>query len=127
LSGQGTPQYDPALRAVVPDTPWTPAPYAANWADFGAGEATGAYRRDALGWVVLKGLVKKAVALVANDVILTLPATGLVRPATEHIFACASAAGYTEIRVNPNGTVFIVAGGSAVFTSLAGVRYDPAT
>jgi hypothetical protein len=127
LSGRGGLQDDPALRAVVPDTLWTPAPYAANWADFGAGEATGAYRRDALGWVALKGLAKKAVALVANDTILTLPATGLVRPATEHIFACASAAGYTEIRVNPNGTVFIVAGGSAVFTSLAGIRFDPAT
>jgi hypothetical protein len=112
-----------ATTTFFGDTGWQAPTYNANWADFGAGQAAGGYKFDALGRVVLKGLVKKAVALVANDAIFNLPAG--YRPANEHIFACASAAGYTEIRAQPGGNVYIVAGGSAVFTSLAGIRFDP--
>jgi hypothetical protein len=114
-----------ATTTFFGDTGWQAPAYNANWADFGAGQAVGGYKFDALGRVVLKGLVKKAVALVANDAIFALPAG--YRPTNEHIFACASAAGYTEIRAQPGGNVYIVAGGSAVFTSLAGIRFDPLT
>lgn len=103
---------------------WFALPYAANWSDWGAGETAGAYRYDGLGCVQLRGLVKKSVALVAGDIICTLPVG--YRPVTEWIFMAASAAGYTEIRVNTGGAVYIQAGGSAVFTSLAQVRFDPA-
>ncbi|HEX6537485.1 MAG TPA: hypothetical protein VF041_23085 [Gemmatimonadaceae bacterium] len=116
-----------APRAGLRDgTPWQAAAYAANWSDFGAGFATAQWRRDAAGRVWLKGLAKKAAALAIPDTILTLPAGRDVRPTTEHIFVVASFAGYAEVRVNPNGNVYLQAGGSATWTSLDGISFDPA-
>jgi hypothetical protein len=105
---------------------WTALPYATNWSDYGIGGQTpGGYRVNPEGRVFLKGLVKKAIALVGADLIATLP-TG-ARPASEHIFSCASAAGYTEVRVAVNGSVYIQAGGSATWTSLSQVAFDLGT
>jgi hypothetical protein len=106
------------------DSGWLAPTYAANWADFGAGRVAGGYRRDALGWVNIEGLAKKGVALALPDTIFTLPVG--YRPATGRMFACASTAGYAEVRVETNGTVVLQAGGSATYTSLDGIRFDPA-
>lgn len=105
---------------------WVPlaGSYAANWSDFGGGEVPGAYRYDGLGCVLLRGLVKKGAALALPDTICTLPAG--YRPATEWIFACASAGGYAEVRVTTSGAVYLNSGGSASYTSLNNVRFDPA-
>ncbi len=112
-----------AWQPVHDDTGWIAPLLATNWSNFGGSEVTAAYRLTN-GIVELRGLVKKSVALVAGDVIFTLPSFCI--PAKEWIFVAASAGGYTELRVGVTGLVYIQAGGSASWTSLAGVRFDKA-
>jgi hypothetical protein len=113
------------VAQLATDTGWANLAFAANWSNFGAGLPTAQYKIDVRGWVCLKGLVKKGVALLLPDTIGTLPAG--FRPATVHLFLATSAAGATEIRVDTAGNVFIQTGGSPADTSLDGIAFDPAT
>jgi hypothetical protein len=118
-------------RELHLDTGWVSVPaaaFAANWSDFDPASTffRARYRRLPGGLVLVAGLVKKAAGLVAGETVLTLPpgfrpAEGAVN--TQHIFACASLAGYAEIRVTQDGAILLQAGGSAVFTSLDGIVF----
>jgi hypothetical protein len=104
---------------------WTAFGYAGNWTDNGGGESVGAYRVGLDGRTYLKGLSRKTVAGVANDVVTTLPAA--VRPGLTHRFTCPSGAGAMEVVVNNAGQVFITGwAGVAINTyiSFAPVQFD---
>lgn len=115
------------MTVGLADGAWTALPFAANWSNFGGGEAPCQYRKLANGTVEIMGLAKKGIALVANDVIGTLPASGSLRPATNHHLPGDSFAGHASLTVNTAGQVYVQGGGSATWTSLDGVRFDPAT
>lgn len=128
LAGAQSAAHFALVAQLTQATAWTVATglYAANWADFATpGFANPKYRKNVDGSVQLIGLAKKAAALALPDTILTLPVG--FRPQTTHIFAVASAlGGYTEVRINTAGAVFIQVGGSAVWTALEGISFDPA-
>jgi hypothetical protein len=109
------------------DSGWLAAAglYAANWSDFDAGHAV-QYRKDATGRVWLRGLAKKAVALALPDTILTLPAGFRPTRADNPVSVASNAGGYTELRVNTAGAVFIWVGGSAVWTGADMFGFDTA-
>lgn len=113
----------PTPVVVGADSGWIAPALAANWSNFGGGQATAGYRKDAVGRVELKGLVKKATALALPDTLFTLPVG--YRPATTRHFPVYSAGGFTSVAIFSNGAVQIEVGGSASFTCCDGIRFDP--
>lgn len=98
----------PAVAKPVFVTFASAAIFAANWSDYGAPFAVGGYALDAVGWVTLRGLVKKAVAYAAGDTIVTLPVGS--RPAAQEIFTVFgqdNVMGVSVVRVDvaPTGIV----------------------
>lgn len=111
-------------RTLVVGTLWANAAFAANWGNTGGGNPTVQYAVNAEGWIVLKGLATKGIALALPDTIFTLPAG--FRPTTTQSFETNSSTGRAEIIVTPAGLVRIQAGGGAPYTAVT-CRFDPAT
>jgi hypothetical protein len=112
----------------VADSGWLAAgSYGANWRRY-TGAATifdPQYRKLPNGLVLLRGLVDKTAALAVPETMFTLPAgyrpgglAGVIEIHTTH-----SNAGAAEIRVHSTGVVQLNSGGSASFTSLAGISF----
>jgi hypothetical protein len=59
---------NPTIAAPV----WTALPYATNWADVSGGQAA-QYTKDALGFVVVRGLSARSAAWASGETIATLP------------------------------------------------------
>lgn len=108
---------------VSTNTAWTALPYAANWSDFGAPWRVGGYRRDHLGRVHLRGMVKKSVAVAAPDTIFTLPAG--FRPAADEYFAVNSNGAFGTVFVTSAGLVRVQVG-NLTYVSLSGISFDTA-
>lgn len=116
---------DTASSPATPAVAWAAPAYGAGWSAFGTGESTPGYRKGDDGAVEVMGLVKKASALVANDVILTLPVG--FRPLSKRRFpTCVNGNLATTVVVDTAGAVQIESGGSASWTCLDGIRFDPA-
>lgn len=96
--------FDAVSVRAVGEALRTPA-YAANWADYGAGFTGGAYWRDAMGLVRLRGLVLTSVVRAANSVIFTLPVG--FRPLAQEVFtqSFGGAGAYMRVDVAANGEV----------------------
>ena len=106
---------------------WRALPFASNWSNYGAPWEGGAYRRDQLGAVHLRGLVTQAGGPPVPSVIATLPPG--YRPANGRIFVVHTgenphAAG--RVNVLPNGNVQWNSGatGEPDYTSLDGISFD---
>lgn len=115
--------------AAGPDSGWIAlGGFAANWSSYVAtNDFRAEYRKLASGLVLLRGLVKKSVALAYPDVISTgIPAgyrPGVVS-ARQQIFNQANAAhNTTDLRVDWNGGITLLAGGSNLWVSLDGISY----
>jgi hypothetical protein len=101
--------------ATPADTAWLPVTFQNSWANFGAPEATVAYRRDADGRVWGKGYAKSGtIGLVP---VYTLPAG--YRPSENRYFACRSTTGAAIVNgafsVRANGEVWATDGNNAQF------------
>jgi hypothetical protein len=72
-----------------------------GWVNYGASFDTAAYRRDASGYVHLRGLIKGGTN--ATDPMFTLPSG--YRPTAQGIFVCAGGAGPTRVDVTSTGVV----------------------
>jgi hypothetical protein len=113
--------------AVATIEPWQALAFAGSWTNYAAGYVTGAYRKDQLGQVHVRGLVAKlGSAAVSGDVIATLPAG--YRPPLRMIFPGGSGGPtdvYGRIDVLANGEIVWIAGGTAVanFTSLDAISF----
>lgn len=100
--------------------------YGANWSSYVATDDFKAqYRKFPNGLVFLRGLVKKSVALVLNEVIATLPAG--FRPgaaARQQLYSQANAAAsQTVLLVTGGGNIILNAGGSNLWISLDGISF----
>jgi hypothetical protein len=105
-----------AVQVSVPDTSWheigaagQPA-FQNGWANFGGGTNTAAYRKDALGFVHLKGSIASG---TLNAAAFTL--TVGYRPAGNSSFACVTATGFGNCTIRSPGTVTPVSGTAAEF------------
>ncbi len=85
-----------AAGLMVPDANWIAPTFQNGWTNFGAPYATAGYRKDALGVVWIKGLVKGS----SPNAIFTLPAG--YRPAETKHFAVESSVG-----TPPLGVIYI--------------------
>lgn len=106
-------------QTEIQTTTWTTVTYTNSWVDFGGAFNTGAYRKDAMGYVHLKGLMK------SGTISSSLPAFNLpagFRPlATIHqITDSNDAVGVYEITASGN---FLPVIGSNVFFSLEGITF----
>jgi hypothetical protein len=111
------------LHQLTTDSGWIAASFFVNWTNFG-GDPTVGYKTDALGWVCLKGGATKGTALATPDTIFILPVG--FRPATTHRFAVVANGAFGYVAVTTAGQVQVVVG-SATWTSLEGIRFDPLT
>jgi hypothetical protein len=90
---------------------WHPLAFAAGWTNYGAGYFAAAYRKDAVGRVTLRGLVRKDGTPVSGEAIATLPAG--YRPQSRALFAVGAGGPsdiYGRVDVLPNGEVQFIAG-----------------
>lgn len=122
--GMMSPEDKVLVNQLGTDSGWIALSYGANWADYGVDYPAGKYKKDANGRVWVQGLVKKTAALAYIDAIATLP-TGY-RPTTQHLWLAASAAATaaTDLRVATDGTINLIAGGSATWISLDCISFD---
>jgi hypothetical protein len=95
---------------------WVAADLSNSWVNYGVGHVAASYVKDALGFVHIRGLVKNGTSAVAT--IFTLPAD--YRPATIHLFATDSNGAFAAIRVDPDGQVHMVDGGSTASVEVVG-------
>jgi hypothetical protein len=106
--------------------PWHPLAFSAGWTNYGGGWLEAAYRKDPLGKVHLRGLVKKDGVPASLEVIGTLPPG--YRPPAKALFAVAAGAAtdiYGRVDVYPNGDIVFVAGSTvdADFTGLDTISF----
>jgi len=110
--------------AVAPEA-WKSLPFQGAWRNYGAGYAPGAYRKDARGYVYLRGLVTSGDALANGNVIATLPAG--YRPTERLLFPVGDAVGGWASRVDvmPNGDLLWISGGTTEtdFTTLSTIGF----
>jgi hypothetical protein len=102
--------------------PWHPLVLESGWAYYGAPYEEPAYRKDILGDVHVRGLVKRAGAS-EGTIISRLPAG--YQPRRQVIFAVFAGAPDVAARVDvkPDGTVLLNTGASG-YTSLAGISFS---
>jgi microcystin-dependent protein len=138
-TGPQGPKGDPGGNSAAPIDVWHALPYATGWADLGGGWQAGQYRRDPLGMVQLRGLVRCSVVFSfagTNCVIATLPVG--VRPvsplrvdcpATDgstaqngHVGIDISTAGALSINFSSDGR--ITTGAAGTYVSLDDIEFD---
>ena len=100
---------------------WTGFTFNTGWANLGGDYQTGAYTKDSIGRVNLRGLV---VRNLGSATLITTLASGY-RPTARKIFASISADAICRIDILTNGTVYLQAGGDATnYVSLDGISFD---
>lgn len=82
------------------DTAWITPTFTNSWVNYGAGYNDAGYRKDAEGWVHLRGLVKNG---TDGASIFTLPVG--YRPAATELLVCASNDHYGRLDINVVGLV----------------------
>jgi len=99
---------------------YTAFSFTSGWEDYDdtTWEPAG-YRLDSMGYVCLKGLVRRVSG--ASTTIGTLPVG--YRPALQHMFATDSNNAHGRIDVYPDGTVVLTTGSPTSWCSLAGIRF----
>lgn len=104
---------------TAPDSDWIAPTFQNSWVNFGSVWATAGYRKDAFGYVWLKGLIKSG---TMPGTCFTLPAG--YRPATNQRlrFACISNNALGAANVQDDGAVYLEVGSNAYFF-LDNIRY----
>lgn len=112
------------LQPFVQAEKWQNASLINNWVNFSTSYLGAQYRKDPLGRVYLRGLVRRTVAGFSAPVFI-LPAN--YRPDKILLFAAMGNNRFARLDVNPDGSVIIAAADSATpeaFLSLDGVSFD---
>jgi hypothetical protein len=102
---------------VAPDTSWIAPTLLNSWVNFGAPYAVAGYRKDAEGWIWLRGLIKDGTVSAATS-ILTLPSG--YRPADQLRLPIDSNGAHGSLIVFASGSV-TCAVGSNIYLSLNAV------
>jgi hypothetical protein len=112
----------------VDDTGWLPLTLASPWLPFGAGWSGGEYRKDATGWVHVRGLLNPNGAVLGTPIDIAILPAGF-RPGTNEYFTCtANASQTTSWYIVPTGQIRIgavsVAGLPAGYYSWSGISFQ---
>lgn len=104
---------------------WTAPTYVNGWADFGSGFMAGAYMKDSLGFVHLRGFVTNAAGTGAGNAIFVLP-SGFRPSATIRQGVDSEAVGVpSRIDIDTSGNVKCpAASGAGAIRSLANITFD---
>lgn len=115
--------FEPTVPLVV--EAWIAPSFVNNWTDFGGGNLAAGYCKDALGFVHLRGLVKRTVAGGTGVTIFTLPAgycpSAAVSPA---VMANQK---FAQANITSGGVVSLIAADSATpeaYVSLDCITFD---
>jgi len=101
---------------------WMPLPLATNWSAYATTEQAPEFSvRD--GEIRLRGMVKKTVAVVADEKIGTLPVASRPRFASTCMASCSGGRSPIGVQVKPNGEVWVLKDGQTAY----GAGYDPGT
>jgi hypothetical protein len=90
---------------------WQDLPLSANWSNYAVGVATPQCRKLLSNLVEVKGVIKKSTALVANEIITTLPVG--YRPAEIVLLATWASGGTSRIQVEPSGVIRLLSGNNS--------------
>jgi hypothetical protein len=90
---------------------WQDLPLSANWSNYAIGFTTPQSRKLLSNLVEVKGVIKKSTALVANEIITTLPVG--YRPAEIVLLATWASGGTSRIQVEPSGVIRLVSGNNS--------------
>lgn len=105
---------------------WNSLVYQNNWTSYGSGYANGEFTKTSSGVVILKGLVMRTGAVVADETIATLPEG--FRPATKMNFLVAvSGVDSATLYIMPNGDIKAGSNTTAAATALDRIAFLPAT
>lgn len=99
-----------------PPEAWQNIPLSSNWANFGTGFATPQCRKLVGNLIEVKGTIRKATAVIANETIATLPSG--YRPTDTRYFTTWSYNGYSRLQVEPTGEIKLSISGSNPNTAL---------
>lgn len=107
------------LNFSKPDAAWVTPTFQNSWVNYGSGYNDAKYRKDALGYVNIKGLVKSG-TISTTLPIFTLPAG--YRPAQRYLFNAQSNGALGRVDVDTDGKVIPLTGNNA-WVSLDGIRF----
>jgi hypothetical protein len=90
---------------------WQDLPLSANWSNYAIGFTTPQSRKLLSNLVEVKGIIKKSTALVANEIITTLPVG--YRPAEIMLLVTWASGGTSRIQVEPSGVIRLLSGNNS--------------
>jgi hypothetical protein len=91
-----------------PPQVWQDIPLVSGWSNYATGFINPQCRKLVGDLIEVRGTIKKSTALVANEVVATLP-VGYRPPATMHFITWASN-GYSRLQVDSNGAMKLISG-----------------
>ncbi len=103
----------------TPDTAWIIPTYQNSWVKYDTTYNVPGYRKDAEGFVHLRGMI--ALGTAANATMFTLPVG--YRPILRCLCTSQSAAGMCRVDVQVDGTVSAISGGSTSWVSLECITF----
>jgi hypothetical protein len=97
----------PTSHTHMPDA-WQDVSLNTSWSNYASGYSTPQVRKYPNGIIEFKGIIKKSSALVANEIICTLPAG--YRPTETMLLATWASSGTSRIQVETGGAVRLNSG-----------------
>ncbi|NEU76954.1 hypothetical protein PI95_031775 [Hassallia byssoidea VB512170] len=92
-------------------TEWQNLSLSAGWSNYGIGYTVPQCRKFIGGLIEVKGVTKKSTALVANEIITTLPVG--YRPSEIMLLATWAGGGTSRIQVEPSGVIRLASGNNS--------------
>lgn len=104
---------------IPADAAWITPTYLNGWVKYDTTYNTPQYRKDAMGYVHLKGMI--AGGSSASATMFVLPVG--YRPILRVLCGVQSAAGFARVDIQVDGTVSSISGGSTSWTSLECITF----
>lgn len=93
---------------IHPPEAWQDIPLASSWSNYAVGFVTPQCRKLVGNLIEVRGTIKKSTALLANEVVATLPVG--YRPSASMHFITWASNGYSRLQVDSNGAMRLISG-----------------